>query len=128
MRTRPPPACPPSRHALTLLPRDPMSESHFPPEMATHYEAGVELPRLAEGPGQLEFVRTCEIVERFFPPPPTVVLDVGGGPGAYACWLARRGYEVHLIDAMPLHVEQAREASRRQAERPLASAAVGDAR
>jgi len=32
-------------------------------------------------------------------------------PGAYACWLAARGYRVHLVDALAFHVEQAREAS-----------------
>lgn len=54
-----------------------------------------------------------------------MVLDVGGGPGVYACWLARPGYTVHLIDAMPLHVEQARAASAAQPEHPLASLALG---
>jgi ubiquinone/menaquinone biosynthesis C-methylase UbiE len=90
--------------------------------MTAHYEAGIELPRLAGGSGLLEFHRTCEIVERYFPAPPAVVLDVGGGPGVYARWLADKGYEVHLSDPVPLHVEQAR------AEAPLASATVGDAR
>jgi SAM-dependent methyltransferase len=42
--------------------------------------------------------------------------------------VARKGYEVHLTDAVPLHVEQARVASARQPDCPLASAAVGDAR
>ena len=65
---------------------------------------------------------------RFLPPPPAVVLDVGGGPGAHACWLAQQGYVVHLIDLVPLHVEQARRASQAQPEHPLASATVGDAR
>ncbi len=57
-----------------------------------------------------------------------MIFDVGGGPGAYACWLAQQGYEVHLIDAMPRHVEQARQASQAQPDHPLASIAVGDAR
>jgi SAM-dependent methyltransferase len=35
---------------------------------------------------------------------------------------------VHLLDPVPKHVEQARAASSRQPERPLASAEVGDAR
>ncbi len=35
-----------------------------------------------------------------------VILDVGGGPGVYACWLAKQGYEVHLVDATPLHEER----------------------
>jgi len=51
------------------------------------------------------------------------VLDVGGGPGAYAAWLADAGYEVKLVDGTPLHVEQARE---RAAGRFVA--AEGDAR
>jgi hypothetical protein len=35
---------------------------------------------------------------------------------------------VHLLDPVPKHVEQARTASARQPEYPLASAEVGDAR
>jgi ubiquinone/menaquinone biosynthesis C-methylase UbiE len=61
------------------------------------------------------------------PKPPAAVLDVGGGPGVHALWLARRGYSVHLVDPVPLHVEQALEVSA-MAEHPLASATVGHAR
>jgi len=46
----------------------------------------------------------------------------------YACWLASRGYEVHLIDAVARHVEQARANSNGQPDHPLVSAEVGDAR
>ena len=45
----------------------------------------------------------------------------------HALWLAARGYAVHLVDAVPRHVEQAREASAAAAY-PLAGCAVGDAR
>ena len=45
--------------------------------------------------------------------PPAVVLDVGGGPGAYAVWLAGLGYEVALVDPVELHVTQARAAGAR---------------
>jgi ubiquinone/menaquinone biosynthesis C-methylase UbiE len=55
------------------------------------------------------------------------VLDVGGGAGVYATWLARLGYEVHLIDPMPLHVEQATAASAAQPDYPFA-VSLGDAR
>jgi len=41
---------------------------------------------------------------------------------------AREGYSVHLIDPVPLHIEQVREASALQRDAPLASAEVGDAR
>ena len=69
-----------------------------------------------------------EIVTRYLPPPPAVVLDIGGGSGPYACWLAKAGYEVHLVDPVDLHIEQAKEASNQQPEHPIASISLGDAR
>jgi len=93
-----------------------------------HYEMVTEAERLSRGAGQLELARTQELLTRFLPPPPAEVLDVGGGPGIYACWLAQRGYQVHLIDIVPLHVEQALGASREMPGTQLAGAEVGDAR
>ena len=98
------------------------------PEILRHYGAGVERERLAEGRGRLERLRSQELLIRHLPPPPAVVLDIGGGPGAYACWLADRGYEVHLVDPVPLHVEQALQAKADGRGCPLAGARVGDAR
>src|SRR5438132_12526175 len=72
-----------------------------------HYATGYEAQRLLSGPGQLERVRTEELLTRYLPAPPARVLDVGGGPGAYARWLATKGYVVNLVDIVPLHVEQA---------------------
>jgi SAM-dependent methyltransferase len=46
----------------------------------------------------------------------------------HALWLAAQGYEVHLIDPVPLHVEQATRASQELGEHPLASVSLGDAR
>jgi ubiquinone/menaquinone biosynthesis C-methylase UbiE len=97
------------------------------PEVAAYYECGEEAARLSAGTGRVEWARTWELLERHLPPAPAMVLDVGGGPGAYAVPLAQAGYAVHLVDAMPLHVEQARKAAN-TAGAPLASAAVGDAR
>lgn len=91
-------------------------------EIADYYGRGEELGRLA-GPFRLEYARTQELLTRYLPEPPAVVLDVGGGPGVYAAWLAEQGYEVHLLDPVELHVGQAREASAR-----IASAELGDAR
>ena len=65
---------------------------------------------------------------RHIPKPPATVFDVGGGPGVYAFWLAKQGYEVHLIDVNPLHIEQARQASLSQPDASLAEMEVGDAR
>lgn len=92
------------------------------------YERYDEGGRLATGPFRLERARTVALMDEALPPPPAVILDVGGGPGAYACQLAARGYEVHLIDLMARHVEEAVARSRAQPSHPLASASVGDAR
>ncbi len=97
-------------------------------EITLYYEMGLEAQRLSGAGGELEFVRTKEIISRHMPGLPAVVLDVGGGPGAYACWLAQEGYEVHLTDPISLHLEQARQASQHQPESPIRSITLGDAR
>ena len=101
----------------------------LPDEILSFYRQTQETNRLTtNAKGQLEFVRTQEIITRYLPAPPAVVLDIGGGSGPYACWLAKAGYEVHLVDPVDLHVEQATEASDRQPEHPIASVSLGDAR
>jgi 2-polyprenyl-3-methyl-5-hydroxy-6-metoxy-1,4-benzoquinol methylase len=35
------------------------------------------------------------------------VLDVGGGSGVHAQWLAAGGYPVHLVDPVPRHMAAA---------------------
>jgi ubiquinone/menaquinone biosynthesis C-methylase UbiE len=79
----------------------------FDPEVLAYYDRGEEQGRLTARPS-LERVRTQALLERFLPSPPAQVLDVGGGAGVYASWLAELGYQVHLVDPVPLHVEQAR--------------------
>jgi SAM-dependent methyltransferase len=59
------------------------------------------------GHGQLEFVRTQELLRRYLPVPPATVLDVGGATGIHATWLAGDGYSVHLVDPVLEHVERA---------------------
>lgn len=103
------------------------SYSSLPPEFFEHYASGYEAQRLQSGSSQIELVRTQELVMRYLPPPPAVIFDVGGGPGIYAFWLAKHGYEVHLIDVNPLHVALARKASQSQPDAPLESIEVGDA-
>ncbi len=97
-------------------------------EAHAYYAKGMEADRLARGSSKIEFARTQEIVSRYLPPPPAVILDIGGAAGVYALWLARLRHEVHLVDPMPLHVEQARQASAQQPDAPIASCTVGDAR
>ena len=62
------------------------------------------------------------------PPPPATIVDVGGGAGVHALWLAKRGYAAHLVEPVPVHLEQARAASDAQPEAPLASVQLADAR
>lgn len=101
----------------------------FSDEILSFYRQTQESERLTNDVrGQIEFSRTQEIITRYLPSPPAVVLDIGGGSGPYACWLAKAGYEVHLVDPVDLLVEQAKEASDQQPEYPIASISLGDAR
>src|SRR4051794_6669609 len=94
----------------------------LPPEIAEYYGRGEEAERLTRGPeGQLELLRTQALLERLLPAPPAAVADVDGGAGIHAGPLVERGYEVHLVDPVQSHVQQA-------AGLGLASALVGDAR
>jgi ubiquinone/menaquinone biosynthesis C-methylase UbiE len=96
--------------------------------MVRYYGDADEASRLDTGWFRLEQARTRELILRHLPPAPATIVDAGGGAGVYACWLAARGYQVHLIDAVSKHVEQAKAAAAAQREHPLASAEVGDAR
>lgn len=102
----------------------------MPPELddviAAHYAQGLEHERLTTW-GRLEALRTQALLGRFLPPAPAVIVDVGGGTGAYALPLARQGYEVHLIDPWAPHIDRALEQANEHGTR-LASAVVGDAR
>lgn len=101
----------------------------FSDEILSFYRQTQESIRLTNDVrGQIEFARTQEIITRYLPAPPAVVLDIGGGSGPYACWLAKSGYEVHLVDPVDSLVEQAKEASNQQPEHPIASVSLGDAR
>src|SRR5258706_10690424 len=97
-------------------------------DVISYYESYREQERLERGIGLLEFKRTIDVFRRTLPAPPAKILDVGGGPGAYSCWLASQGYEVHLIDPVPMHIQQARWASSKQSAHPVASIEIGDAR
>jgi 2-polyprenyl-3-methyl-5-hydroxy-6-metoxy-1,4-benzoquinol methylase len=75
-------------------------------EILDHYDEGRERERLTAAPS-LELLRTQAILRRHLPAPPARILDVGGGAGVHAAWLAESGYRVHLVDPVPLHLEQA---------------------
>jgi ubiquinone/menaquinone biosynthesis C-methylase UbiE len=73
-----------------------------------HYQAIREEERITAGLGQLELVRTQEVLRRHLPHPPARLLDVGGATGVHAAWLAEDGYDVHVVDLAPRHVEMIR--------------------
>ena len=91
--------------------------------MMAHYAGGAELGRL-EGRNALEFERSKVILAERLPAGGRLV-DVGGGPGTYSAWFASRGFQVDLVDPVPLHVQVAREASRGGSQ---FGAHLGDAR
>ena len=96
-------------------------------EISEYYSSGMESQRLFEGEWQLERVRTQEIILRYLTVGSFRILDVGGGAGFYSFWLSAMGHEVHLIDPVTLHIEQAEKLSR-ESHRSLASIRVGEAR
>jgi SAM-dependent methyltransferase len=98
-----------------------------PSEIQAYYGRGLERSRLSDAEGTLERERIRAILHRVLPPAPARILDIGGGPGVHAAWLAREGYGVDLIDPVALHVEQAMALSAGQPEWPF-NAEIGDAR
>ncbi|WP_370019742.1 class I SAM-dependent methyltransferase [Planotetraspora sp. GP83] len=98
-----------------------MPSNRFAPEILDYYLQGREDGRLRSGRNRLEFWRTQDVLRRLLPPAPAQILDVGGGSGIHAEWLAATGHQVELIDPIPLHVEQA-------SRLPGVTARLGDAR
>jgi ubiquinone/menaquinone biosynthesis C-methylase UbiE len=92
-------------------------------DVITFYSEHSDHERLSSGWGMLEFARSKEVVLRHLPRDTRTVLDVGGGTGICAEWLAELGYDAHLVDITPSHIAFARSKRTR-----VASAEVGDAR
>lgn len=67
-----------------------------------------EWQRLERAEGVIEFAVNTHFLRAHLPPSGRV-LDLGGGPGRYAGWLAERGYRVTLADLSPNLLELARE-------------------
>ena len=70
---------------------------------------------------RLEFETTLHFLEKYLPPN-GLILDAGGGPGRYTLELARRGYQVVLLDMTPANLEFA---SRQLKRAKLPKRAVG---
>jgi SAM-dependent methyltransferase len=89
------------------------------PRVRRRYELVDEGERLRQpGLGDLVRLRTWDIFDRFLPESGRIA-DIGGGPGTHSAYLARRGYEVVLIDPVPRHVEAAAALSASQPQAPF---------
>ena len=97
------------------------------PAVTSYYERAPEESRLELGPFRLEELRSRELILRHAPESPAVALDIGGAAGAYAFWLAERGYDVRLFDASPRLVDVAHQRNNHATHR-LTSCSVADAR
>jgi 2-polyprenyl-3-methyl-5-hydroxy-6-metoxy-1,4-benzoquinol methylase len=76
---------------------------------------------------RLEFEETVHFLQRDLPASGRV-LDVGGGAGRYAVWLAERGYDVRLVDPSERQVQLAREKAGTSGVADRVRAGVGDVR
>ena len=62
---------------------------------------------------RLEFKTTLHYLDKYLPPH-GLILDAGGGPGRYTLELAKKGYEVVLLDATQANLDFAKRQIRRQ--------------
>lgn len=90
------------------------------------YAGAAEDKRLTYGLGPLEFERNQELISRFLPAKGGVIIDVGGGPGVYAEWLAEIGHTVYLVDPVHKHIQQAQKRAAKL-KKPF-KATLGEAR
>lgn len=73
-----------------------------------------EWRRLIKDPyHRLEFETSLHFIEKYMPKN-ALILDAGGGPGRYTVELAKRGYEVVLLDMTPANLAFAKRQIRRQ--------------
>jgi len=97
-------------------------------DIVKHYtEAFDEENRLDARIGPFEYERTVELIGRYLGREQLVVIDVGGGSGAYALWLAEQGHLVHFVDLVPRHVGMV-VTKAREGSLTLGSAQLADAR
>ena len=97
-----------------------------PASVQHYYERSDEDGRFKAADGEIEFLRTKDILIRHLPAGSLRIADVGGGSGPYSFWLSNLGHEVHLLDLVSKHIRIATERNKSEKHR-IASAQVGTA-
>ena len=95
-------------------------------ELNDFYNKASEETRLEKGMGIFEFERIKELIEEHISKPNATIVDVGGGTGKYAEWLAKNAHNVHLIEPVLKHIKLA-EKRAKKLKNPF-SVTVGEAK
>jgi len=73
------------------------------------YNKASEETRLNKGMGIFEFERVKYLIEKYIQNSSSIIIDVGGGTGKYAEWLAKKEHQVHLVEPVAKHLKTAQE-------------------
>ncbi|WP_298879071.1 class I SAM-dependent methyltransferase [uncultured Polaribacter sp.] len=76
-------------------------------ELNDFYNKASEETRLEKGMGIFEFERIKDLIEKHISKSNSTIIDVGGGTGKYAEWLAKKNHTVHLIEPVLKHIKLA---------------------
>lgn len=95
-------------------------------ELDDFYNKASEETRLEKGMGIFEFERIKELIEQHISKPNSTIIDIGGGTGKYAEWLAKNGHTVHLVEPVLKHIKLA-ENRAKKLKKPF-SVAIGEAK
>lgn len=95
-------------------------------ELENFYNKASEETRLEKGMGIFEFERIKELIEKHINTKNAIIIDVGGGTGKYAEWLAKKNHTVHLIEPVVKHIKLA-EKRAKKLKNPF-SVTIGEAK
>lgn len=104
-----------------------MSSDERAKTVIDYYNNYNEKDRLKSTYGKLEFAHMTELLMRYFPKIPAKICDIGGAAGEYAFYFAKLGYDAHLLDIVPRHIDQAKERAIVENCVDLVNFIVGDA-
>jgi ubiquinone/menaquinone biosynthesis C-methylase UbiE len=95
-------------------------------ELDDFYNKASEETRLEKGMGIFEFERIKDLIALHISKPNATIIDVGGGTGKYAEWLANKGHKVQLIEPVLKHTKLA-EKRAKKLKNPF-SVTIGEAK